>query len=412
MRVILVLLVFLLSFAGVAVAAPAAVDPVSFDFQSVSLVNVLQLTYKNILHRDYVISPQVLLLDKRVSLSVKALPVDEVSVFVDGILGSEGVVVVRHDDGVYYVGLVPVGVDRSSHELPGRLSDAGLHSGGAQVLKDDLVKLYRPDNRTVEFMVTVLNAAFGRAVARSAGQFVAVSASKSRIADILALASSVDILPRSVEVSASFVEVSSSENQSSGLSVAAKVLGARFGAVVGSSAGGALTVSAGSFQLVLDALAADGRFRQVSNSRVVGDESERVNLSVGDETPTLQSNGRDTTGASVQSIVYRSSGVILDVLPKVLGAGRLSLLVDGQVSSFKATLTGVTGSPTLSKRQVRTSVTLGDGAVLLIGGLDEASAVADTSGVSFLPRSWRGSSASQRRSELILILSARTLAQN
>lgn len=381
--------------------------PVSFDFQAVTLVSVLQMTYKNLLHRDYVISPAVLVLDKRVSMSVKALPLDSVGLFVDGILAGEGIGIRKHEDGVYYVSVL----ERES--LPVAAGGAGSDGAAVAVVKEnELVKLYRPDNRTVDFMVTVINAAFGGAIARPAGSLVALSAAKDRMVSVLQLARAVDELPRSVEVSASFVEVTTSSTQSSGLSLAARVLGVRFGASVGSGAGGAFSISTGSFQLVLDALAADGRFRQVSNSRVVGDESERVNLSVGDETPTLQSSGRDNLGNALQSIVYRSSGVILDVLPKVLGGGRLSLVVDGQVSSFKATTTGVTGSPTLSKRQVKTAVTVGDGEVLLIGGLDESSAALDTSGFSFLPVAWRGSSGSQRRSELILVLSARSLARN
>lgn len=64
--------------------------------------------------------------------------------------------------------------------------------------------------------------------------------------------------------------------------------------------------------------------------------------------------------------MYRPSGVIVDVLPKVLGNGKINLAIDGQISSFKPTVSGVTGSPTMIKRQVKTAVTVNDGEVLLI----------------------------------------------
>lgn len=405
------ILAFLASFALVGGANAA---PVSFDFQAVPLVSVMQATYKGLLKRDYVISPDVLALDKRVSLNVKGIEPDAVGPFVDRLLADHGVLVQRRADGIYYLALAPavppsVPGSASVPAAPGPvpLSPAGE---GVQPAKLGDVKLFRPENRTVDFMVSVVNAAFGSPIARAAGHYLAIAVPADQVKPVLELCETVDTMPRTVEVSASFVEVATTASQSSGLALAAEVLGARIGVRVGSTSDGSLSVATGSFSLVMDALSADGRFKQVSNSRVVGDDAEKMNLTVGDETPTLQASGRDNTGNVVNSVVYRSSGVILDVLPKVLGSGRLALSVDGQVSSFKPTTTGVVGSPTLSKRQVKTAVTVGDGQVLVIGGLEDASNSSDSSGLSFLPRSWAGGSRKDQKTDLILILSAKIIA--
>jgi type II secretory pathway component GspD/PulD (secretin) len=158
--------------------------------------------------------------------------------------------------------------------------------------------------------------------------------------------------------------------------------------------------------VVIDALNTDGRFKQVSNSRIVGDDYQKMVLTVGDETPTIGSSGKDNSGNSVQNIIYRPSGVIVDVLPKVLGGGKISLAIDGQISSFKPTVSGVTGSPTLIKRQVKTAVTVNDGEVLLIGGLNDAQTVDSSSGFAFLPSSWAARSGTKLHTDLVLILSA------
>lgn len=412
MKALIVAVSFVLCV-GSAAAAPLAPEPVGFDFQGVPLVTMMQATYRNILHRDFVVSPEVLSMDKRVSVSVKALAVADVPAFVDGILAAEGVRAERHEDGIYYLALQEAPASSSgpapSAGVVVKPGSSGEAPGGVVASKVlEPVEVYRPINRTVDFMVTVLNAAFGPAVARPAGSVVVLSAAKDRLEAVRNLADQLDVAARNVEVSASFVEVTTSDGGSSGLSLVANVLGHRVGAVVGSGSG-SLTVTGSAFSLVLDALREDGRFKQVSNSRVVGDEAERVSLSVGDETPTLQGSGRDNAGNAVQNIVYRSSGVILDVLPKVLGSGRLSLLVDGQVSSFTATATGVTGSPTLNKRQVKTAVTVGDGEVLVIGGLEGVNSADTHSGLSFLPRSWSSSVKSSKKSDLVLVLSARVL---
>ncbi|MGO4469843.1 hypothetical protein AB4Z11_30250, partial [Pseudoduganella sp. RAF53_2] len=145
----------------------------------------------------------------------------------------------------------------------------------------------------------------------------------------------------------------------------------------------------------------------VSNSRVGGDDYEKLTLSVGDETPTISSTGKDNAGNAVQNVTYRPSGVIVDVTPKVLGNGRIRLVVDGQISNFKATVTGVSSSPTLIKRQVKTTVTVGDGEVLLIGGLNDSQKADTVNRLPFLPASWTGSSASSSNSDLVLVLSAK-----
>lgn len=402
------------SFVGSASAQVKEGQPVAFDFQGVPLIAVMQATYKSLLQRDFVITPEVLALDKRVSMSVKAVPLDKVPAFVDGLLAAQGVQAERREDGIYYLVVKDRSAARAAPGVPGASLPEGRpgEAPAAPVVEvsRDLVKLFHPQNRSVEFMVTVLNAAFSAPVARPGGSAVIVAAPKDRIETILELADDLDVLPKNVEVSASFVEVATSASGSSGLSLVASVLGARFGVQVGQGQG-AVTVSNQNFQLILDALSADGRFKQVSNPRLVGDDGEKLVLSVGDETPTLQSSGKDNAGNTVQSIVYRPSGVILDVLPKVLGSGRLSLQVDGQVSSFKATVTGVTGSPTLSKRQVKTAVTVGDGDVLIIGGLEDSTVATERSGLSFLPRSWSATSKSDKRTDLVLVLSAKVLAK-
>ena len=397
------------------VAPIAARSPVALNFVGVSLLSFAQATYKNMLGRDFVISPELVGLDKRITISVGMLDAAALPGFVDGLLRTEGIASELRD-GIYYLdvakrgeGAVAPSVVASIHGYVPTAAMAPALDPAALPVKiaaPDRVGVYRPLHRSVDFMVTVLNAAFGSPVARPGGDQVVLSVPDARYDAVRQLADTLDVQPRTVEVSASFVEVTRSNSSARGLALVASVLGRRFGATFNAGAG-SLAVSAGGFQLVLDALEADGRFKQISNSRVVGDEAEKMLLSVGDETPTISSTGRDNQGNAVQSVVYRPSGVILDVLPRVVGSGAVWLQVDGQVSSFQATANGVSGSPTLVKRQVKTAVTVADGAVLVIGGLDDTKTVGNRSGFSFLPATWSTRSESDTHTDLILILSAK-----
>lgn len=119
-------------------------------------------------------------------------------------------------------------------------------------------------------------------------------------------------------------------------------------------------------------------------------------------------HAKDNAGNPVQNVVYRPSGVIVDVVAKVLGSGKVKIAIGGQISSFKATSTGVSGSSTLIKRQVKTTITVSDGEVLLLGGLNDSQSSKTSSGFSFFPSSWAVTSNSSTQTELVLVLSATT----
>ena len=402
--------------------------PISFNFSEVSLMAFCQSTFRNLLHVNYVISPDVLQMDRKISLSVSGIDEAKVGPFIDGILRQQGVAV-EIREGVYYLvpaskaaaadvdsdvpKLAPVvsssAADRVMHVPGDRAGDAQLD--GVKRSKDDESEVYVAVNRPADFLAAVVTGAFGRHAAAAVGAGVVLTGSKDDIAKMRKLLEVVDAMPKLVDVSASWVEVTNNTSDGRGISLLANVLGAKLGLALGAvNSGSAVSFKSSSFELVIDALKTDGRFKQVSNSRLVGDDYEKLVLTVGDETPTISSTGKDNSGNTVQNVVYRPSGVIVDVQPKVLGNGRIQLLVDGQISNFKTTATGVTGSPTLVKRQVKTKVTVTDGEVLLIGGLNDEQASGSTSALSFVP--WFSSKASNTsRTDLVLVLSAKVVQQ-
>ncbi|TDY33966.1 hypothetical protein [Janthinobacterium sp. 75] len=410
----------------------AAGQPVSIQLSSVSLGAFAQATYKNMLSRDFVISPDAIALDRKLTVSVSSIDADRLPTFVEGILRDQGISSELRD-GVYYLrsaqspGAAPLAIRLPSADAPvigsrAPFSDTSVpravrldaEEGAVDSMvvaagrrRDTEFEVYVPASRSADFLVQVVATAFGPGSAVAAGHQIVLAGSSSEVKKMRVLLGALDQLPRMVDVSASWVEVTDNASSGRGISIMANVLGAKFGASLGSvNAASAISLRNTNFQLVIDALNTDGRFKQVSNSRIVGDDYQKMVLTVGDETPTISSTGKDNSGNSVQNIVYRPSGVIVDVLPKVLGNGKINLAIDGQISSFKPTASGVTGSPTLIKRQVKTAVTVNDGEVLLIGGLNDAQNVDSSTGFSFLPSSWAARSGTKLHTDLVLILSA------
>lgn len=411
----------------------ASAQEFALSFDRVPLSNFAQATYKVMLKRDYVLSSTLLAIDKPISVSVHGVKPEALAKIVDRVLGEHGVTSVQRD-GVYY--LSGASLDSNAAQQHGTFPLTGNVSGGAvgngvrpgvdphagagqesypnesiqpvSIQRIDTIRnVYTPMNRKSDFIVSALNATFTNKGAVAAGGMVIVTGGDEKeIQAMLKLASQVDTAPHKVKVSATFVEVSTNTTSNLGVSVVANLLGAQFGVKVGDTSTGSLSIRGKSFEAVLDALAADGRFKQVSNPSGVLDDYEKITMNFGDRVPTIGSSSLDKNGNTVQQIVYQQAGVVLDVQPRVLGSGKINVTVDGQVSSFSATTTGVSGSPTQTNRQVQAAVTLDDGELLVIGGLNSNKSVDNRTGFSFLPHSWRAKSVGNTNTDLLLILSA------
>jgi type II secretory pathway component GspD/PulD (secretin) len=120
--------------------------------------------------------------------------------------------------------------------------------------------------------------------------------------------------------------------------------------------------------------------------------------------PTLGAVTVPQGGAqAVQSIEYRSSGVILELSPTVR-EDSVEVLVDQQISDFARTETGVNNSPTLTKRSLTTTITAADSELIVLGGLTQNKNSSGRSGLSILPKFMHSSNGSDTRTEILLLL--------
>lgn len=410
----------------------AGAEDVAINFAGIPLAQFVQSTYKAMLKRDYVIAPELLAMEKPISVSVRSVKADELPHLVDRVLASQGV---RSElrNGVYFLSLgtsvgnaifgasestpvvlsgpVPITFGRTgaldgANLVNARDADTPVGTGQGVVDRDGEREVYHPRNRRSDFLAAVLNAAFQSKPATAATDFVILSGSRKQLDEMLKLCKDVDKPALTVRISATFVEVNTNSATGLGVSVIAEVLGARLGIKLGDTSSGALTLKTHNFQAVIDALANDGRFKQVAAPTAIVDNYDKANVSFGDSVPTIASTALDRNGNPIQQVQYQQSGVLLAVTPSVLGSGRIGVQVDGQISSFSQTTTGVSASPTLSKRQVQTAVTVDDGELLLIGGLNSNKTTSNSNGFSFLPRAWSVRTELHSNTDLVLILSA------
>lgn len=167
--------------------------------------------------------------------------------------------------------------------------------------------------------------------------------------------------------------------------------------------------------IVLNALAASSKARVLSNPSILTRSGEDASITVGQEVPivTSQQSNADTNsnnGGVLQTIQYRSTGVLLKVKPVVHSGGRIDLNVNQEVSSVDEVRAGVASSPSFSSRKVETKLTVTDGKTVVLGGLMSDNRSENDTGVPYLKdipvagNLFKSSGKTKIRTELVVMI--------
>jgi len=383
-----------------------------FDFRGINVAQVVQLIYSEALKDAYVIDPDVLTDQRTVSFRYDSRNGD-VRVFIAAFFDSIGLAVTRRGS-VDFIGKKPaikpldeeaeVYVYRPRFRDGSYLSDllAPLFKGSFTAKK----KIHAaPADMQSQNVVPVGSAA--DSVDRKSDTLV-FSGSAAEIEKLKKIMPQVDLALGDVLVRGVLYEVQATKTDGSAFSLAVNLLGGKFS----SGIGGAVVNPINTFirfknqtlDAVLSSLSGDSRFKVVSRPslRVTSGTSGR--FTVGQDVPVLGAVTYAGNGsAPVQSVEYRSSGMIFDLQPVIHG-DQVELNVMQQVSNFVTTDTGVNASPTLIKRELKTALTLDDTEIVVLGGLTEDKETDTRNGPSFLPSFFHTKTADKSNTEILLIL--------
>lgn len=229
------------------------------------------------------------------------------------------------------------------------------------------------------------------------------SGTAAQIQRLQKLLKQLDVPIPEVQITGYLYEVTKNDTDGSALNMVLNALNGRIELSLPgtSNAGSVLRLRTNSIDSVYHALRSDSRFVVVTNPYIRVRDDSTARLQVGDDVPTLGAIVTTSNGQSSQSIEYRSSGVILEVKPRIRESST-DLDITQTVSDFLQTDTSIR-SPTLSKREIRTSLSAEPGEVLVIGGLNYEKSNKSKSGLWFLPWALSRSSGTKNM-ELLLVL--------
>jgi general secretion pathway protein D len=122
--------------------------------------------------------------------------------------------------------------------------------------------------------------------------------------------------------------------------------------------------------VVLDALHTVTTTKVLQNPSVVVVDNEVATLMVGEDVPITTGSATllAGNGSVVNSIDYRSVGIILRVVPRVNANGNVRLDIEQEISQVQNT-TGVGGNPIFTQRKVKSSIGVATGQTVMMAGL-------------------------------------------
>jgi len=170
------------------------------------------------------------------------------------------------------------------------------------------------------------------------------------------------------------------------------------------------------FSVTLNALAEDRRNRLLANPRVATLDGRPATIFIGDEVNYVKLIQQTPQGANVQTDTVQA-GIILRVLPRVHEDNSITLHIQPEVSVITGFLDVPGGGrlPQLARRNTDTTVRVGNGETVVIGGLIREADIKTIQKVPllgdlpFLGYLFRRTSTSRDKSEIIISLTVRVM---
>jgi general secretion pathway protein D len=257
-------------------------------------------------------------------------------------------------------------------------------------------------------------------VADEPNNSLVITATAPEYRRMLQILRSIDVSPNQLMIEATIAEITLNDQLKHGLrwfmrkgTSEASFSDAAFGAVAPTVGGFNYFLNMANLQVVLNALSTITDVNVVSSPTLMVLENKKATLQVGDEVPisTQQAVGVQVAGAPViNSVSFRSTGVILGITPRVSDDGNVLLEIEQEVSDAVATTSSTIDSPTIQQRRVKTTVSVRDGESIVLAGFmqDRSSRARDQvpllGDIPFLGNAFKNKTDTIKRTELVIAI--------
>lgn len=386
--------IFALFFASaVALAQPVTLPPtlpssqVNFDLQNTPLQSVVSLVYGQVLKEPFFLDDVVKATP--VTINLKGVSRETVRQVLDAYLATKGIKRIQ-SNGVNLFAAADVRMAPSPAALlptSGSLLNEPLpltREASPMPAPELAAHLYRPHNRPVSDLAKAIAPLLGQggAVVETPDNALMLVGELSRLSVVKALLAQYDMPSSEVLAKVSVVEYQDGADDGAGLFGAIRAIGGKLNISVGDPKplGNLISFKNSTVETVLSMISQDSRFSVLDSSQLRIISGKTGQLNVGQDVPILSQFQLDAKGNPISSVSYRSSGLLVEVKPQVVG-DKVFADLRQEVSSFAVTKTSNIDSPSLNKRQFSTSFSSSFGDVVVLGGLDESKQSEANSGI-------------------------------
>ncbi|SFC52294.1 secretin N-terminal domain-containing protein [Pseudoalteromonas denitrificans] len=201
---------------------------------------------------------------------------------------------------------------------------------------------------------------------------------------LLPLIKRLDVMPKQVLLEVMIAEVKLSDVFKQGVSFALtnqgsinKVGGFKFES---GAKGLSYVLSGGQGNLTFSLLETNSNVNVLSRPSLLVRDGVKATIIVGDDIPTVGEIITDPTNGSQTSVIYRKTGVELQVKPTINAQGIVIMEIAQKISNQVKGDSSVAGSPIIFERSISTEVIAQSGQTIILGGLiSENRTINDTS---------------------------------
>ena len=203
---------------------------------------------------------------------------------------------------------------------------------------------------------------------------------------ILPLIERLDVVPKQVLLEMSIVEVTLVDEFKLGVDILFSDGNFSFGSDFGASTigGGVLNWASGTNKVDVNAFKKNNLVNTLSNPNILVRDGLSATIQVGNDIPLVGSTTTDPVNGTTRSIVYRKTGINLDVTPTINAQGVVIMNIVQSISNQSPGGTEVEGNPTIFERSISTEVVAESGQTIVLGGLISEDKTNNDTGIPFL----------------------------
>jgi len=236
---------------------------------------------------------------------------------------------------------------------------------------------------------------------------------------LLPLIKRLDVMPKQVILEVMIAEVTLTDEFQQGLSFALTNMGIASESggfnLTSGAAGLSYALSGAQGSLTLNLLQTNSHVNVLSRPSLLVRDGVTANITVGDVIPTVGQIVTDPVNGSITSIVYRKTGVELQVKPTINALGLVIMEIEQKISNTASGSSSVAGTPTVFERSIKTEVIAQSGQSIILGGLiSENNASNDTrvpffSSIPLVGHLFNSTNESKDKTELVVLVTPRVI---